>query len=642
MRDLGTIRTRLGEIPTLIIDDESDQASPNTRDPKKWAEGQTERTAINGHISDLLTLLPRAQYVGYTATPYANVFIDPGDTEDIFPRDFLLSLERPEGYMGVVDFHDLNLAPEDARTLYNSNEKALVRDVVPSDAGDEDETRLRDALDTFLVSGALKLYREHASDGAMTFRHHTMLVHESVRMADHKALGDVIQDLWRNAQFLMSAGLTRLERVLEQDFRPVSEIRAPELPFPASFDELKPFIAKAHAKITESDNNPVLIVNGDKAIEQQQLDFEGQPIWRVLVGGAKLSRGFTIEGLTTSYYRRKTNQADTLMQMGRWFGFRRNYADLVRLFIGRAETNGASTIDLYEAFEAIVRDEESFRAQLQRYATLVDGKPQITPRDIPPLVSQHLPQITPSARNKMFNAELVLRRSPGQPLEPTGYPTESGDLRANFAQMLPLLQAADTRLDLTSRKLLPDGSLGSTDRFPAFIGRSPASNVLAVLEGLRWINPTYFMPDLAFIEEITDSAVDQWVLIAPQLQDASHNRGFSGAGQRSVFLRQRRDGRQGLFGAISDPKHRPPAEVLAGSRESWGDPVLESLLIPGAGAILLYPIVPSMAEPVDETVIAFTLIAPSGSGRPDGRVVQFKARDSSAPKAAIVPAPAGS
>ena len=86
VKDLKQIHGLLGEIPVLIIDDESDQASVNTSDPKKWEQGRTERTAINELISELLTLLPRAQYVGYTATPFANVFVDPSDADDIFPR----------------------------------------------------------------------------------------------------------------------------------------------------------------------------------------------------------------------------------------------------------------------------------------------------------------------------------------------------------------------------------------------------------------------------------------------------------------------------------------------------------------------------------------------------------------------------
>ena len=124
-----------------------------------------ERTTINRLISELLGLLPRAQYVGYTATPYANVFIDPGDTEDIFPKDFLLSLERPANYMGVSDFHDLDASFEDEKTVENSNEKAFVRDLRATNTGPASEAELLGALDAFLISGALKLYRERPAGG---------------------------------------------------------------------------------------------------------------------------------------------------------------------------------------------------------------------------------------------------------------------------------------------------------------------------------------------------------------------------------------------------------------------------------------------------------------------------------------------
>src|SRR5207249_1507097 len=100
VKDLKKITARLSDIPALIIDDESDQASINTTNPKTWEAGRPERTAINFLISQLLSLLPRGQYVGYTATPFANVFVDPGDAANVFPRDFIISLDRPPGYMG--------------------------------------------------------------------------------------------------------------------------------------------------------------------------------------------------------------------------------------------------------------------------------------------------------------------------------------------------------------------------------------------------------------------------------------------------------------------------------------------------------------------------------------------------------------
>ncbi len=635
VRDLKSIRSHLGEIPTLIIDDESDQASVNTSDPKRWAEGEVQRTAINKLISELLQLLPRAQYVGYTATPYANVFIDPSDTEDIFPKDFLLSLDRPADYMGVADFHDLEASPDDRKIVDNSNEKAFVRDLRGKTGTPEAENEMQGALDAFLLSGALKLYRQ-SKDPSLHFRHHTMLIHESVKMQDHKELASLVKIIWSRAGYMTPAGLARLASLLQEDFRPVSAARAPGLPFPSGLEELKPFIGEALSKIHESGGNPVLIVNGDKDIDQQNLDFEMRSIWRLLVGGTKLSRGFTIEGLTVSYYRRRTRQADTLMQMGRWFGFRRGYRDLVRLYIGREEPDGRATIDLYDAFEAIVRDEEAFRSQLRRYAHMVDGRPQITPRDIPPLVSQHLPTIRPAARNKMFNAELVVRRSPGEPVEPTAFPRDAAAIQANYKSMLPILRAATEAHEVTfPSEQRPTGGTRPGGRFDALVGTLSAETVLNALAGLSWLENGYFDPDLAYVREITGDPVAEWVIVAPQQKDS---RELNGVGLRSVASRQRRAGRGGLFGALSDPKHRPPAARIVGARPSWGDDYIDSLVSEKHGAMLVYPLVDADADNEDEIIVAFTLFAPPSAQPANGQVVQFRARDNGRPKAAIVPA----
>ena len=107
-------------------------------------------------------MLKRAQYVGYTATPFANVFIDPDDSEDIFPKDFIVSLERPPGYMGARDFHDLDVDfGDDPKTIDNSNEKAFVRDLYAADEPDKRRAELQKALDSFVLTGALKLFRAH-------------------------------------------------------------------------------------------------------------------------------------------------------------------------------------------------------------------------------------------------------------------------------------------------------------------------------------------------------------------------------------------------------------------------------------------------------------------------------------------------
>jgi hypothetical protein len=639
VKDLKSISSRLGEIPALIIDDESDQASVNTSNPKKWAQGRTERTAINGLISSLLHLLPRSQYLGYTATPFANVFIDPSDTEDIFPKDFLISLQRPPGYMGVSDFHDLDIEvePED-RDASNSQEKAFVRDL--RNQGPDRLSELREAIDAFVLSGAIKLYRS-GDFPPDQFRHHTMLVHESVKQAEHAVLASEIRATWAQAGYSTATGMARLRSLYDGDFYPVCQARAGDLRFPSSFDELNTYVAQAISRITGTGGDPVIVVNGDKDLAQEAIDFDKRPVWRILVGGTKLSRGFTVEGLTVSYYRRRTQQADTLMQMGRWFGFRSGYMDLVRLYIGRAE--GTQRVDLYAAFEAIVRDEEAFREQLRKYSQVIDGRPQVTPAQIPPLVSQHLPTLRPTSPNKMFNARLVIRRSPGTPVEPTGYPKSPADLGHNYDAMSPLLAAASTKVTF----LVPQSPSAKASSFEAFMGLVDHTTLLTALAALRWIVDDYFEPDLNFLRELGEDAVEDWAVILPQGGSRGMSRALPGIGQRSVFLRARR--RDPLFGVISESRHRHAPIRIASARSAiaYGDKEVEDLRTERRGAILVYPVVEEQLNPAQsadtvdpqDVVTAFVLVAPGESVPVGTQLVQFVARDKKAEKAAIVDVP---
>ncbi|WP_369163930.1 Z1 domain-containing protein [Streptomyces sp. AFD10] len=627
----------LSEIPTLIIDDESDQASVNTTDPKKWEEGKVTRTAINGQISQLLGLLPRAQYVGYTATPFANVFVDPGDGDDIFPRDFLISLPRPTGYMGVQDFHDLDRTDESA---VGSAERAHVRGIYDDAHGD----RLAEALDAFILTGALKLYRA-AQDPSLEshFRHHTMLVHESVRMAEHADLALRISSMWHQAGYTGQEGHSRLEALFTSDFLPFADHG---LPTPASYGELRPHVSRAR-QLINSGGTPVLVVNGDteRDYDQPDLDFDRTPnVWKILVGGTKLSRGFTVEGLTVTYYRRRTQQADTLMQMGRWFGFRPGYRDLVRLYIGRAEPVGKTgTVDLYEAFEAVCRDEETFRAQLSRYATLIDGKPQVIPAQVPPLVSQHLSWLKPSARNKMFNAELVEIRSPGEWVEPTAYPTAPADLRHNAEVWRPVLDL----LGADPVELPRDASPGS-DSFEAQIGSLDHEALLKVLCDLRWSVPSQFSPHLESLISTGegDEDIDDWLVVLPR-QTSSRRVEASVLGSAPFSLAHRSRRRGDLFGAIGEPKHREAALRIARASDPTsrsGDRTLESLARDRRGVVVLYPVVeerppavsPTGAISPEQLVMAFGLVAPGSSSARKKGLVRFRTVDSTGRGSAII------
>ncbi|MFJ3716829.1 Z1 domain-containing protein [Streptomyces sp. NPDC090057] len=638
--DLKKIGPILGEIPALIIDDESDQASVNTTDPKKWEDGKVTRTAINGQISKLLKLLPRAQYVGYTATPFANVFIDPGDEEDLFPRDFLISLPRPAGYMGVQDFHDLDNVEDGG----GEAEKKHVRGIYDS-TGD----RLQEALDAFVLTGALKLYRE--AHGLPPFRHHTMLVHESVRMAEHAVLAGRIETMWRNAAYTGPEGHARLAALFDRDFH---EHADDSLPTPAAYADLKPFVSGARRLINQG-GGPVIVVNGDSERDyaQPDLDFDRTPnVWKILVGGTKLSRGFTVEGLTITYYRRTTQQADTLMQMGRWFGFRPGYRDLVRLYIGREETLGrgrnAKTVDLYEAFEAICRDEELFRAELARYAPLVDGRPQVTPAQIPPLVAQHLPWVKPSARNKMFNAELVEVRSPGTPIEPAAYPLDSKMTERNTGRWKPVLTALQGTP--TTCLLLPDATSPLSRSFQAATTVISHAQLLSVLSSLEWEDGNVLAPHLAYLSQLDGrlAKVDDWLVIAPQRTQRNRIEAtVLGQGPFSLFRRSRQSGRLS-FGRISGLEHRLYAQQLASRNGSAFPGGSTPVLRAAQGVVLLYPVVDAAqddevkavaatgAAAADHITMAFTVIPPKAAVDTEQQLVRFRTKDSSRPDAVIV------
>ncbi|MFG2592885.1 Z1 domain-containing protein [Streptomyces sp. NPDC048438] len=628
LRDLKKIGPILSEIPALIIDDESDQASVNTTDPKKWENGKVARKAINGQITQLLGLLPRAQYVGYTATPFANVFVDPGDEEDIFPRDFLISLPRPTGYMGVQDFHDLEGE--------GSAEETHVRGIY-DDTGD----RLQEALDAFVLTGALKLYRAAHGVPEGPFRHHTMLVHESVQQREHAALALRINSMWHRSAYTGQEGHARLATLLTTDFQRFTD---EGLPAPASYDDLKPYVSRAR-QLINSGGEPVIIVNGatERDYEQAELDFDRTPhVWKILVGGTKLSRGFTIEGLTVTYYRRTTQQADTLMQMGRWFGFRPGYRDLVRLYIGREVPMGKKkTADLYEAFEAICRDEETFRAQLTRYAALVDGKPQVTPAQIPPLVSQHLSWLKPAARNKMFNAELVEIRSPGQWVEPTAYPTGAEDLRHNAEAWRPVLEALDPA---TVTLRCSSTEYGRDDSYAAVLGTLDHGALLGILCELKWSVPAQFSPHLESLVSAADAGnvIEDWLIVVPQ-QTSVRAVEATILGSRPLSLASRTRRRGDLFGAISEPKHRGVALRVAGALKDSQDPLVESLARDRRGVLVLYPLVESeprlssggAIDPGD-VVMAFSLVAPKSPGGGRRSLVRFRAIDSSRSNLAVI------
>lgn len=579
VNDLRRIKAPLNEIPTLIIDDEADQASVNTVKPDS-AGTRKKRTAINRLIAELMRRLSRAQYVGYTATPFANVFVSPEDAEDIFPRDFIVSLSAPEAYRGGRAYHDFEeLTDEEKDDPAVSNEKAFVRSLSGDDDTDPQgvEKELREALNAFVLTGAIKLWRatrRPALEGA--FRHHTMLVHESVKQTEHAELGDRIRRLWQQAGYGSPVSNDALRKLFDEDFAIVSAARQWEddLPLPESFEDVAPFIGEVLDLVMAGGTDPVVIVNGDKDQQYNQVDFQRDRVWRILVGGTKLSRGFTLEGLTITYFKRRSTQGDALMQMGRWFGYRRGYPDLVRLYMARSVKGaGETTYDLYEAFGAIMRDEEQFREQLAIFARVdEEGRPLIRPIDIPPLVFQHLPWLLPTSRNKMYNAKKMynsklsfggiggkLQDFPRQPER------GSGETNAkHFALVRPWFEhdlfGPIESFEYWDRK---------TKRIGEFDGRVAvvtAEEMLTVLEGFSWMEQFDFEPTLEMIRRaMAGGKLKDWAVLLPMLKGTPEK---TVDGLRIPMLkRTRRGGTRGGFSGSSF-RQRDAIETIAGKPRS--------------------------------------------------------------------------
>lgn len=336
-RPLG--HERISGVPLLLIDDEADNASIDTADHGR--DEETDPTRTNYGIRRILNLFDQSAYVGYTATPFANVFIDDVSQhadagEDLFPRDFIFALEAPSNYVGPKRVFGLG----EEEGADDETGLPMVTNIEDSDvwmppshtaafrpSSEAFPKSLEQALDAFVLACAARRHR-----GQLT-AHNSMLVHVTRFTAPQREVRvqveDRILDL-RNEILYAGDEATwqRLESVWNEKFQPMALALQNEdhPPNVHSFDELKPHLADAVAAIQ------VREINGTSA---DVLDYKAHRktgLSVVVIGGAKLSRGLTLEGLTISYYLRATRMYDTLMQMGRWFGYRPGYLDLCRVY----------------------------------------------------------------------------------------------------------------------------------------------------------------------------------------------------------------------------------------------------------------------------------------------------------------------
>ncbi|WP_245414649.1 Z1 domain-containing protein [Aestuariivirga litoralis] len=370
--------------PMLLIDDEADNASINTK------YGQKLVTKINGQIRDLLNMFHRSCYVGYTATPFANIFIDPDQddemyNEDLFPRDFIIGLDAPSNYFGAKKIFVDGL-PDDGDPTWlryiDDNEDILPIKHRIDHQLDALPASLLEALRAFLLARTIRNQRGQKSS------HCSMLVNASrftgvqgrLRNRLHEAL-ERIQNAVRINASRGTAALSDPEiSALHQVWR--KEYVEAEPDWPAIQSDLLDAIASA--KIVEVNNRL-------NELDYSRSGERGQTV--VAVGGFSLSRGLTLEGLTITWFLRNSLMYDTLMQMGRWFGYRSGYEDLCRIWMP------AEAIDWY-AFIANATDELHEELRVMERA-------KATPRMFGLAVRSHPASLLVTARNKMGSGQKI-------------------------------------------------------------------------------------------------------------------------------------------------------------------------------------------------------------------------------------------
>ncbi len=351
------------ESPLLFIDDESDYATVNT------AYNRDDVTAVNAEIREILTKFKKSTYVGYSATPFSNIFIDPEEyddalQDDLFPKDFMIRIPVPEAYCGQDFF--FSSAEENNENELAEGENNISPTIEISDnedlidfSGHKKNTEVRnlsrsleDAICCFVLNMSIKKCRENVSE-----KHDSMLINvtyinilqEEVKKKVLKFKNDLLEAIDSNhalgpSEALQSSLISRLKNNYETYY-------SIEESWEEIFENIEWAINKIEVRIVSG------AANGDPA-----LNYSDHPngLAVIAIGGHKLSRGLTLEGLSISYFTRNARAYDTLMQMCRWFGYKEGYKDICKVFMPRTSIEWYSFIkgaidDLYSELDKMVK-----------------------------------------------------------------------------------------------------------------------------------------------------------------------------------------------------------------------------------------------------------------------------------------------
>lgn len=371
----------------LVIDDEADNASVNTN------KDEDSPTAINGQIRDLVSKFEKSSYVGFTATPFANIFIDPDSydamlEEDLFPKDYIYSLNAPSNYTGAR-----NIFAEDGDASYmlveiddNFRNPQSIEFILPLKHKSSIQVRelpedLKTAIESFVLANVME------DLAGLLNNHRSMLINVSRFTAVQEEVSGLVNEYLKDIQgacklycklpsnkALQDAYMKRLKKTFETIYSNVH----------FAWEEVQTQLYNSCGSI---------IVQTINQRNGQNLNYDDYPngLRLIAVGGMSLSRGLTLEGLVISYFYRNSRMYDTLMQMGRWFGYRGKYADFCRIWMSD---------DSIEWYRYISQATDELREEVKRFED--SG---LTPKDFGLRVRSDLTALIVTARNKMRSTE---------------------------------------------------------------------------------------------------------------------------------------------------------------------------------------------------------------------------------------------
>ena len=369
------------DAPMLLIDDEADNASIDIK------RGRDEVSRINGLIRDLLQLFNRSCYLGYTATPFANIFIDPDSDDemrgvDLYPRHFIYGLDPPSNYFGPLDVFTED---SDVVRLIEDNDNYLplkhdinlrINDLPPS---------LVRAVRGFVLTRAIRLIRGHKT------QHMSMMVNASRFTNIQTQLRNEIHQVLRRIQSSarINGSLPEAQALRDPELAALHDVWVDEyVDNEGSWVDIQAQLNEAAAPIT------VVEINSRSSGALNYADHATDGLNVIAVGGFSLSRGLTLEGLTVSYFLRNSVMYDTLMQMGRWFGYRPGYEDLCRVWMPEEAAGW------YEHISTAIED-LSIELRVMEAAGA-------TPMEFGLKIRSHPAALMVTARNKMGSGQRVV------------------------------------------------------------------------------------------------------------------------------------------------------------------------------------------------------------------------------------------